>query len=85
MNDMKNISDDVPIGCIKAHHAGPQIAAHNPDARAFGISRALCPGCQSFFRRYAQYHGASIAVSTPVQDYIFRSNGTVIPVPRQEP
>jgi hypothetical protein len=80
IQDMKEIPDELSASQIKANHAEPQAAAQNPDARSFGVSKDLCDRCMSFFRRYAQYRDNSIAVSTPIQDYIFRNDGSFIPI-----
>ncbi len=68
---------------IDPTHALVQIVAHNQQARAFGVTRDPCPSCHKFLRRYARYRNDSIAVSAPLQDYVYRKDGTLLLVDRE--
>jgi uncharacterized Zn-binding protein involved in type VI secretion len=67
-------------GKFNASHAEKQLAILKPN-KPIGVSKAMCPDCQGFFSKLAQYRGRSQVVGDPQVTRIFYPDGSVVKIP----
>jgi hypothetical protein len=67
-------------GTYHGSHAEKQAAYASPD-KPIGVSRAMCPDCQPWFRARAIERGTPQVVSDPDVAHVFLPDGRHIPVP----